>query len=127
MYVSIRQFCCVILGVRATYTRSYLQDRAPVEYHAHPKEQTTVVHGSGLVAWELHTIETIVPIILGLRGGKKLSTKTRYRHSMSLHVQKASTMDEQVGSVATGHALAKLKRACCRWLMEERGTSTGRS
>ena len=50
-------------------------------FRAHPKEQTTVMLGSRQVALAMYATLPILQIILGLHGGKKLSTKTRYRHS----------------------------------------------
>jgi hypothetical protein len=71
---------------------TFVSSRSSNSIHAHPKEQTTVVHGSGLVALERYDILPIVHIILGLHGGKKLSTKRRYRHNL-LHIQSTSTQD----------------------------------
>ena len=84
-FVSLLNPCeCVIFVVHQTiHIRSFasLEIRATV-YRAHPKEQTsTVILGSGQVAYAQYAPLPILQIILGLNRGKKLSTKTRYRHS----------------------------------------------
>ena len=64
-----------------TYARLYRRDPRVTVFHVHPREQATVTLESGLVALTGYVILPIVHTILGLHGGKKLSTKARYRHN----------------------------------------------
>ena len=61
----IHPLCAVCFSgtsIYVTYARLYLSDQATV-FRAHPKEQTTVILGSGLVASERYLILPIAHII----------------------------------------------------------------